>query len=195
MLIVVGNWWTFVLRGIAAVLFGVLTFIMPAMALLTLVFIFGFYAILDGVFNIVAAFHKNTAGKTPWWAMLLQGVIGLIAGAVALLWPGITAFALLMVIAAWAILTGAASIIAAFRLREHIKGEWLLGLSGALSIIFGILAVIFPGAGALAIVIWIGAYATVFGVMLIALGFRVRAWMQHHTGELPPQGLQAAPSH
>jgi uncharacterized membrane protein HdeD (DUF308 family) len=194
MMIIAGNWWMFVLRGIVALLFGVLTFVLPGMALLTLVFLFGFYAIADGVFNIVAAFRKNTAGREPWWALLLGGIFSLIAGGIALLWPAIGALALLFVIAAWAIASGVMAIIAAVRLRRHIQGEWLLALSGVLSIVFGVLAFIFPGAGALAIVLWIGAYATVMGVMLIAFGIRMRAWLHHHTGELP-QGFQAAPSH
>jgi uncharacterized membrane protein HdeD (DUF308 family) len=177
MIVIFGSWWTFVLRGIFAILFGVLTFVMPGMALLTLVFVFGFYAIADGIFNLIGAFSHQRAPderRLPGWALAVQGIFGIIAGCLAFFIPGLTALALLFLIAGGAIATGVFSIIAAIRLRKQIKGEWLLVLSGVLSIIFGVLLFAFPGPGALAVVIWIGAYAVVFGVMLVALGMRLR---------------------
>lgn len=196
MLIIAGNWWAFVLRGIVAILFGLLTALLPELALLTLVFMFGFYALTDGVFNLIAAFRRNAAQKAqePWWVFAIQGVLGLAAGVLTLFMPGITAIALLFLIAGWATLSGVMSIVAAIRLRRQIRGEWLLVLSGILSIAFGVLTAIFPGAGALAVVLWIGAYSFVMGILLILLGFRLRKW-QHERGEqLPPRFPAVAPS-
>ncbi len=196
MVVLIGNWWTFVLRGIVAILFGVLTFVMPGMALLTLVFLFGFYAIFDGVMNLTAAFRRNNTATSPWWALLINGILGLVAGGIALFYPGITAIALLYLIAFWAIATGIMSIVAAVRLRKQIRGEWLFVLSGLLSIIFGLLAAIFPGAGALAVVLWIGAYAIVSGATLIALGIKLRSWVRRTVDQVgsgfPPM---VAPGH
>jgi uncharacterized membrane protein HdeD (DUF308 family) len=186
MVVLVGNWWTFVLRGIAAVLFGILTFLFPGMALLTLVYVFGFYALADGVLSIIAAFRRSESARneTPWWALLLSGIFGLIAGLIAIFRPGITAIALLFLIAAWAIVTGVMEIVAAIRLRKQIRGEWLLALAGVMSILFGVLAAIFPGAGALAVVLWIGAYTFVMGIVLIALGLRLRSFVRRVTDEV-----------
>jgi uncharacterized membrane protein HdeD (DUF308 family) len=178
MIVLVGNWWTFVLRGIVAVLFGLMTLFMPRMALLTLIFLFGFYAIADGVFNIAAAFSGRGPRGEPWWALLISGILGLIAGLIAFFWPGLTAMALLIIIAAWAIATGVMSIVAAVHLRKQIRGEWLLALTGVLAIIFGVLLVLFPRAGALTVVLWIGAFAFVYGILLIALGLRLRKWVR-----------------
>jgi len=176
MVVIADRWWAFVLRGIFAVLFGLLTWFLPGIALLTLIFMFGFYAIADGVFNIAAAFSRNrsSAREPPGWALLIQGVLSIVAGCLAFFIPGLTALALLYLIGGWAIATGVLSIVAAIRLRKQITGEWVMVLSGVLSIIFGILLFAFPGPGALAVLIWIGAYAVVFGIMLIALGVRLR---------------------
>jgi uncharacterized membrane protein HdeD (DUF308 family) len=180
MIVLVENWWAFVLRGVVAVIFGLVAFFAPPVALLTLVFMFAFYAIADGIFSIIAAFHRRgeAAGREPWWALLILGVISLIAGVVAFLLPAAAAFALLYLIAGWAIATGIMSVIAAVRLRKQIEGEWLLGLAGLLSVVFGILVALFPGAGALAVVLWIGAYAFVYGILLIALGVRLRKFVR-----------------
>jgi uncharacterized membrane protein HdeD (DUF308 family) len=176
MVVIADRWWAFVLRGIFAILFGLLTWFLPGIALLTLVFMFGFYAITDGVFNITAAFGRNRSAErdAPWWALLIQGVLGIIAGCLAFFIPGLTALALLYLIGGWALATGVLSIVTAVRLRKQITGEWVMVLSGVLSIIFGVLLFAFPGPGALAVLIWIGAYAVVFGIMLISLGVRLR---------------------
>jgi uncharacterized membrane protein HdeD (DUF308 family) len=176
MMMLVGNWWVFVLRGIFAIIFGVLTFLWPGMALLTLVLLFSAYSIADGVFNIVASFRATGAGQQRWWVLLLEGIVSIIAGLVAFFMPGLTALALLYLIAAWAVVTGALEIAAAIRLRRQIRGEWLLALAGILSIVFGVLLFLFPGPSALAVVLWIGAYAIAFGVLLIVLGLRLRRW-------------------
>jgi len=168
------HWWAFVLRGIAGVLFGILTFLMPGMALLTLVFLFGGYAIVEGVLNVVAALRRTEPQRRPAWVLLLWGVVSVLAGLIAFFMPGLTALSLLAVIAVWSIVTGVLEIVAAVRLRRQIEHEWILALSGVLSVVFGALLIAFPGAGALAVILWIGAYAIVFGALLIALGVRLR---------------------
>ena len=164
------NWWALALRGLAAVLFGLLTFLLPGITLATLVLLFGAYALADGIFNVIAFFKV----ASHQWALLIEGVIGIIAGVLTFAWPAITAFVLLYLIAFWAIFTGVFEIIAAIRLRKAISNEWLLLLMGVLSLLFGLLILYAPGTGALAIVLWIGAYALVFGIFLMALGFRLR---------------------
>jgi uncharacterized membrane protein HdeD (DUF308 family) len=166
------NWWALALRGVAGILFGLITFVWPGISLAALVLLFGAYAFADGVLAIVSAVRRRGADR--WWLLLLQGIVGIGAGVVTWLWPGITALALLAVIAAWALMSGALQIAAAIRLRKVISGEWLLALGGVLSIALGVLLLVFPGPGALAVVIWIGAYAFVFGILLLALGFRLR---------------------
>src|SRR5207249_6104528 len=164
------NWWALALRGLAAVLFGLLTFFVPGVTLVTLVLLFGAYALLDGLFNVLAFFRV----ASHHWALLIEGVIGIIAGVLTFAWPAITAIALLYVIAFWAIFTGVFEIVAGIRLRKVIANEWLLLLMGVLSALFGLLILFAPGAGALAIVLWIGAYALIFGIFLLALAFRLR---------------------
>jgi uncharacterized membrane protein HdeD (DUF308 family) len=168
------HWWALALRGVFAVLFGLLTFFIPGITLLTLVLLFGAYAILDGIFDIVSAVRA----PGHHWPLILEGVVGIIIGILTFLWPGITTMVLLYLIAFWAIFTGVLEIVAGIRLREVIANEWLLILMGVLSVLFGIFILIFPGAGALAIVIWIGAYALLFGIMLIALAFLLRRFRQ-----------------
>jgi uncharacterized membrane protein HdeD (DUF308 family) len=168
------NWWAVLLRGVAGVIFGILTFFAPAISLGALVLLFGAYALVDGVLTIVSAV-RNRAAIDRWWVLLLEGIVGVAVGILTFLWPGITALALLYVIAAWALVTGGLEIAAAIRLRKVIDHEWLLTLSGIASVALGVLLVLFPGAGALALVIWIGAYAIVFGALLIALGFKLHS--------------------
>jgi uncharacterized membrane protein HdeD (DUF308 family) len=169
MLTLARYWWVMALRGLLAVLFGLAAFFWPGITLVALVFLFGAYALVDGVLAIVSAFRGG-----EWWPLLLEGVIGIAAGVAAFVWPGITALALLYVIAVWAIVTGVLEVVAAIRLRREIENEWLLGLGGALSILLGVIMVAVPGAGALGLVWAIGAYALLFGAMLIVLGFRLR---------------------
>jgi uncharacterized membrane protein HdeD (DUF308 family) len=164
------NWWALALRGLVAVLFGFLTFLLPGLTLATLVLLFGAYALVDGIFNVIAFFKV----ASHHWALLIEGVIGIIAGVLTFAWPAITALVLLYLIAFWAIFTGIFEIIAAIRLRKAISNEWLLLLMGVLSLLFGLFILFAPGTGALAIVLWIGAYALVFGVFLMALAFRLR---------------------
>lgn len=185
------RWWAFLLRGIAAILFGVLLFISPGLGLLALVALFGTYALLDGIFHLLSAARGAREGRRWGW-LLFSGIISIAAGVVAFLWPGLSAFALLMLIAAWAVVTGLAQLITAFRLRKHIRGEWLLALGGLLSIAFGFLISLFPAAGALAVVFWIGGYAVAFGIVLAALSLRLRSF-RNALERRPPVGGMTAP--
>lgn len=168
------NWWVFLLRGILAVIFGILAFIWPGTTLLTLIILFGAYALVDGIFAIIAGVAGY--GTTErWWAEVIEGVLGMVIGLMTLLWPGATALVVLYFIAAWAIVTGILEIAAAIQMRRYISGEWLLFLSGAVSVLFGVLLFIFPGAGALSLIAFIGAFAILFGSLLIVLALRLRS--------------------
>jgi uncharacterized membrane protein HdeD (DUF308 family) len=178
------RWWTFVLRGIAAICFAIFVFTRPAEGLLALVLFYGAYALAEGLFTFFAGLRSVQGGK-PWGVLTFSGVVSMLAGALALLWPGLTAGVLLLIIAAWAVVTGIAAIVAAIRLRKQVRGEWLLVLSGLLTIGFGVLVFLNPGAGALGIVLAVGAYALVFGVMMIALGVRLRSWAKTPERQMP----------
>jgi uncharacterized membrane protein HdeD (DUF308 family) len=167
------NWWVFLIRGMAAVLFGVAVLVWPGMALTSLVLVWGAYAVVDGFFALVAGIQGRPEVTNRWLAVL-EGVVSIAAGAIAFVWPGITAMTLLYVIAAWAIFTGVLEIIAAIQLRKEITDEFWLGLSGVLSVAFGLLLFIYPGAGMLSILWLLGIYSIVFGVATILLSFRLR---------------------
>jgi uncharacterized membrane protein HdeD (DUF308 family) len=169
------NWWALALRGLAGILFGGLTLFFPGLSLAALVLLFGAYAAVDGIFAVVAAVRGRGADR-PWWALVLGGLISLAAGVAAFVYPRLTALTLVYLIGAWALVHGVFEIVAAVRLRKQIRGEAWLALSGVLSVVFGALVLVAPGAGALALLLWIGAYAVVFGVLLIALAFRIRGW-------------------
>ncbi len=176
------RWWVPVVRGIAAIAFGILVIVYPAISLFALIMLWGAYALVDGVFNLVMAARRGRAGGSWGW-LVFEGIVSIVVGVLAFAWPAMTALALLMVIAAWAVLTGIAEIAAAIRLRKEIQGEWLLGLGGALSILFGVLLVVFPGAGALAMLWMISAYSIVFGAVMIGLGLRLNSWRRRSSGE------------
>jgi uncharacterized membrane protein HdeD (DUF308 family) len=172
------NWWVVLLRGIAGILFGLLTLFAPDISLAALVLFFGAYAFVDGVLAIISAVRHR--GETDRGWLIFEGIAGIAAGVLTFIWPGITALALLYVIAAWALVTGAFEIAAAIRLRKVITGEWLLILSGIASIGLGVLLVLFPASGALALVLWIGAYALVFGALLVGFSIRLHSWAKSH---------------
>jgi uncharacterized membrane protein HdeD (DUF308 family) len=163
----------FLIRGIAAILFGIAAFLWPGLTIAVLVLLFGAYALVDGIFAIIAGISARKEVER-WWMMIIVGVAGIATGVLTFLWPGITALVLLYIIAAWAIVTGIFQIAAAIRLRREIEGEWWLILGGIASVIFGVLLVIMPGAGALASVWIIGIYAVFFGILMIVLAFRLR---------------------
>ena len=175
MLTMARNWWVLVVRGVLAVVFGVLAWVWPGLTVVVLVALFGAFAAVDGIFALVAAFRAHER-KREWWPFALEGLAGIGLGVLTFFWPDVTALALLILIAAWAIVTGVFEIAAAIRLRKVIRGELILGLAGVASIVFGILVLVFPGAGAVAVVWAIGIYAIVFGVLLVALGLRLRRW-------------------
>lgn len=169
------NWGWVVLRGVVAILFGLLTIFSPAISLAVLVLFFGAFALVDGVSMVVAAITKRQ-GEPRWGALLVSGLLGIVLGLITLLWPGITAMVLIVLIAVWALLIGISSIVVAIRLRKEIAGEWRLIVAGALAVIFGLVLLVAPGAGALGMVIVIGIYALVWGILLVTLGLRLRGW-------------------
>jgi uncharacterized membrane protein HdeD (DUF308 family) len=169
-------WWLVASRGLAAIIFGILAFVWPGITLQVLILFFSAYVIVDGALELYAA--TRTRGQHVW-ASVLEGLVGIAAGLVAFFWPGITALALVVVIAVWAIVTGTMEVIAAVELRRVITNEWFLILSGLLSVAFGVLLLVQPGAGALAIVWLIGAYAVIFGVGMLAFAWRLRGLLEH----------------
>jgi uncharacterized membrane protein HdeD (DUF308 family) len=170
--LIVNHWWTYVIRGLLAIAFGMMALIVPGITLQILILIFGVYVIVEGLLAILAAFSNRK--ENAWWLLLLEGIMGIAIGVFAFIWPGITAIVLLIFIAVWAIMTGIFEIAAAIQLRKAIKGEWVLGIAGVLSILIGFLLIINPGPGALAIVWLIGIYALIFGLLLMYLGFKGR---------------------
>jgi len=141
-----------------------------------IIILFGAYALVDGIAAIIASASVAGKGAERWLPLLLVGIAGIAFGLVTLVWPGLTALAVLYLIGAWAIVTGVFQIIAAIQLRRRIEGEWLLALGGLGAIVFGVLVELFPGGGALALIWTIGIFAILYGVVLIALGFRLRSW-------------------
>ena len=170
------NWWLLLLRGIAAIAFGALAFVWPGITLLALTLMWGFYAIADGVLALWAAIASKGGEIAPRWWLAVVGIAGILAGALTFVWPGMTALVLLMFIASWAIVIGVLQIWGAIRLRKEIEGEWLLGLSGLLWVAFGVIMFVQPGAGALALIWWIGSFAILAGCVYIALAFQLKKY-------------------
>jgi uncharacterized membrane protein HdeD (DUF308 family) len=167
------NWWALLIRGIAAVIFGVLAFAWPGATIFAIVILFGAYALVDGIFAIVAAVRAAQSHER-WWPFLLEGIVGVAIAAITYFEPHVTAFALYFTIAAWAFLTGILEIAAAIQLRKQIANEVWLIVGGIFSLLFGILMVWRPLAGAVAVIWVIGAYAIMFGFAMIALSLRLR---------------------
>lgn len=178
--ILLRNWWALALRGAAALIFGILAFLWPGMTLTVLVWIFAAYMLVDGVFAVVAGLRAAQAHER-WWPFAVEGMLDLVAGAIAFLWPGIAVLTFVYIIAFWAILTGAALTAAALRLRA--QGEGLLLVSGLLSLAWGVIFFFWPMAGALAIAWWIGAYAILFGIVMLMFALRLRRrWREMNPG-------------
>lgn len=180
----VRNWWAVALRGGVAVLFGLLMVFVPGISLALLVALYGAFMLVDGVFALISARRRAREPGAKWGSLALVGITSILAGLIAWFWPSITAVALVFVIGAWAIITGILEIIAAIELRREIKGELWLGLSGALSVLFGVLVFLNPAVGALAIVWMLGFYAILFGASLLALGFRLRSLEHRQTASV-----------
>ena len=167
------NWWTFLVRGIIAVLFGVAAFLWPGLTIATLVIVFGAYVVIDGILAIIDGISSRESNDR-WWLQILIGIAGIVVGLWAMAFPGLTAVGLMYFIAAWWLVTGVLQIIFAIRVRKEITNEWILILSGALSAILGLIFMIFPGSGALSLIWIIGLYAILFGILLIILAFRLK---------------------
>jgi uncharacterized membrane protein HdeD (DUF308 family) len=167
------NWWMLTLRGVLAILFGVLTWLQPAISLTVLILTFGVYALADGVIGGWAAISGRKTEK-HWWAWLLWALVSVVAGILAFTSPGLTALVLVYYIGFWAIVTGVIEIVTGIRLRKAIQGEWLLLLGGLVSVMFGIILLTRPGVGALAVLWLIATYAVVFGIILVMLGRKLR---------------------
>lgn len=167
------NWWLLALRGVAAIIFGILAFIWPGITLLGLIFLFGIYAIVSGVLSFTAA-SNAPKGYPRFGSLIFSGIISVIAGVLAFVWPHLTALALLVLIAVWAIMNGVSEIVSAIRLRKVIEHEVWWIVAGIASVIFGIVLLIVPGAGILALLWWVGTWAIVLGISLLALAFRLR---------------------
>lgn len=173
------NWWTLILRGAIAIIFGLVALAWPTLTLTALVYLFATFWLAGGVLLAIAALREHLH-DTHNWLLLLEGIVGIAVGMLAFIWPGVTAFVLLYLIAAWAIVTGILEMITALQLRQAIENEWLPAVTGLVSLIFGVMLIIWPVAEALAILWLIAAYAIVFGILLLILGFKLRSWHNQH---------------
>jgi uncharacterized membrane protein HdeD (DUF308 family) len=178
----VQNWWLFTLRGILAIVFGLLALIFPGPTMLSLVILFSAYMLVDGIFGIISAVRAIRRKEDRWGLLIFEGLIDIAVGILAFLWPGITVLAFVLLVGAWAIVTGALMTVAGFRLNVS-HGRWWLALSGVLSLAFGTLLVITPLIGAIVLTWWIGAYALAFGVALVIFSFKLRS--RQHEGVSP----------
>jgi uncharacterized membrane protein HdeD (DUF308 family) len=167
------NWWAVALRGVLGIVFGIVAFLLPGATMLSIILIFAGYMMADGVLGIVAAV-RAARSHDRWGWLTFEGILSIVTGIIAALWPGLTAIAFVLLVAAWAIVTGGLMVAAAFDLNtEH--GRWWLALSGFVSIIFGCLLIAAPLLGALVLTWWVAAYALAFGVVLVILAFRLRS--------------------
>lgn len=167
------NWWLVLLRGICAIVFGLLAFVWPGATLIALVLLYGAFAIADGILALSAAISGDT--PTPRWWLAVVGVLGIVAGLVAFLWPGLTAAVLQVFIAVWAITTGVMQMVGAFMLRKEIDDEWHLIAAGALWVVFGLVLVLKPAVGVIALLYTIGSFAVLYGALLISFALRLRS--------------------
>jgi len=183
------RWWAVGLRGILAIIFGLICLLTPGIAVGAFVIVFAAYMFVDGVFAIISGIRAARSGES-WGLLILEGVVDLGAGVVAILWPAITLVALVWIVAIWAILSGALMLAAAFSLNLDY-GRWWLALGGIASIIFGILLIIEPLIGAVVLTLWIGAYAVVFGVLLLVLGFQLNSKREAQLRKAPAAAKKA----
>jgi uncharacterized membrane protein HdeD (DUF308 family) len=170
------NWWAIAIRGALGILFGLVALFLPGATMLSLVLLFAAYAFVDGIFGIVSAVRAAREGQR-WGLLVLEGLVNIGTAAIAVLWPGITVIAFVLLIAAWAILSGALMLGAAFRLGSG-DGRWWLVLGGLVSLIYGALLVVAPMIGAVVLTWWLGAYALVFGVALIVFAFKLKGRLE-----------------
>lgn len=183
------SWWAVGLRGLLGIAFGLICLLVPAAAILALVLLFSAYMLVDGVLAIVSGIKAARSGER-WGLLILEGVVDIAAGAIAFLWPAITAVAFVLIIAVWALISGALMLAAAFSLKmEH--GRWWLALGGIASIIFGVVLIIAPVVGAVVLTWWLGAYALIFGVLLLVLAFQLHSRREEHTRKAPAAAKKA----
>jgi len=183
------RWWAVGLRGLLAIIFGLLCLLTPGIAVGALVLLFAVYMLVDGVFAIISGIRAARSGER-WGLLILEGVVDLAAGALAVIWPAITLVALVWIVAIWAIVSGALMLAAAFALNPDY-GRWLLALGGIASFVFGILLIIEPLIGAVVLTLWIGAYALVFGVLLLVLSFQLQSKREALLSQKPPAAKKA----
>lgn len=169
------HWWALLVRGLLAILLGIIALVAPGIALLAFIYIFAAYVLLDGLAAVTVAFFERRFIRS-WWVLLLEGIAGLVFGLLALVWPAETALILLFLVALWALLTGIMEIGFAFILPGPVAQHWGLGIAGILSFIFGLVLIIHPAAGLLGVLWLVGIYAIVFGISLSIYAFQVRAW-------------------
>ncbi len=173
--IVLRNWWIMALRGLLAVIFGLIALVFPRIALLAFIYVFAAYALVDGGIAIITSIQERDL-LYRWGWVLFEGILSVLAGIIAFANPGLTALVLLYLVAAWAVVTGIMEIVAAFAIREFVSREWILALADILSLAFGILLFVNPGAGILSILWLVGIYAIVFGLLFIIRAFQLRSW-------------------
>jgi len=188
--LVARHWWVFAIRGIAAIVFGTLAFVWPEATLAVLVLLFGAYVLVDGIALLVALVRGDAVARRHAWSVGATGVLGIIAGVVTFMWPGLTALSLLYVVAFWAIAMGLFQVVAAVALRRELQGEFWMALGGVATIVFGALLVAAPGAGLLSLVWLVGIWSVVFGVSSIGLAYRL-----HKLGEALPKMAGRATAH
>ncbi len=172
------NWWAIGVRGVLAIVFGLIALFLPGATMLSLVIVFAIYAFVDGVFGIVSAVRAAQAGQR-WGLLVFEGLVNIAVAVIAVLWPGITVVAFVLLVAVWAILTGALELAAAFRLGTE-DGRWWLVVGGLVSLVYGALLVVAPMIGAVVLTWWLGAYALIFGVSLVVLAFKLKARLDEH---------------
>jgi uncharacterized membrane protein HdeD (DUF308 family) len=174
--IIASGWWMLLIRGLAAIAFGLLTFFWPGITLLVLIILFAAHALVDGAMAIALGLQlRKQEGSTPWLAVILMGVVSVAAGIMAIAWPALTAAVLLFVIAGWAIARGVFEVVAAVHFRKVIENEWFLGLGGVLSVLFGVCLIASPGAGLLSLMWLVGSFSIAFGVLMCLVAIRLRS--------------------
>ncbi|HYK98425.1 MAG TPA: HdeD family acid-resistance protein [Candidatus Acidoferrales bacterium] len=168
------NWWLLAIRGLAAVVFGLLCFFWPGLTLVVLITFFGAYALIDGISLIVALVRGDALARRSGWTVAIMGILGIAAGLIAFFWPGLTALTIAIVVGSWAIILGGVQIVAAVRLRREIEGEFWMGLAGVLAIIFGLYLLVLPGEGLVSLLWLVGAWSVVYGIFTLVLAWRLR---------------------
>ncbi len=182
------SWWTFVVRGVLMVLFGIAAILWPGLTFSSMLVLFGVFAIAQGLVSVIEGFRGTDRTR---WSSIVSGILSVAIGVAVFVWPGLTALALLYFIAAWAIITGVIEIAAAISLRDQIEDEWLIAIGGVLSVIIGLYLAAFPGTGALGLTWLIGAYAIGFGVLLAVVGIRLRSWRGSSADSRDDAGIAA----